>query len=168
MNKVTVYAIAGGVLVTVACAGLYGAFAYGKSVERAENNARVAAAVEAAKKKQAKDQKSVNDLADQYYQAVEKNVEIASNLNKLKAELRKTRNAPPPECNPFLPPVVPAIYRMFNQATSHPDLPQAVGTRVPDEAGDGLDAVQYCGTEAARLAIKVNALQGVIRQSECF
>jgi len=160
--------VAGGIAVLViACLWLADRNGYNRASTKF--NAAAAQAAEAAKQKQAAEQKVINDLAGQFYKAAE-NLQIkSSELNRLKSQLRSERYVEPdPECRCLPGRVLPAVYRMHNAAADNRDLPQAVGTIEPDEAGDGIEVVQYSVTEYNRIAVQLNTLQAVIRESACF
>lgn len=131
-------------------------------------NAEAAVAAKDAKDKQAADQKAINDLAGQFYESTEQLHKKTTELNSLKNRLRRSYAEPKPDC--FCRPgdVMPAVYRMFNEAADNPDLPQLVGTVKPDDAGDGLEAIQRAVTEYNKVAIQLNTLQDVVKSSECF
>jgi len=121
----------------------------------AEYSVEAAKAAEVARKKQALDQAKINDLADKYYSAKQKEAERSNEIDDLKKSLRAANDEY-------------AAYRLFNEAANNPDLSEAVGSRRPDEERDGIDAVQYSVREYNRVAIKVNTLTDIIKSSECY
>lgn len=146
--------VAGGIIVLF-CLALYLADKNGYSRAVADYSVEAALLAEEAGKRQAIEQRSVNDLADQYYQAMQREGEKANEINDLKKQLRATRDR-------F------SAYRLFNEAANSPDLPENRRTQKPDEEEDGLDAIQYPVTEYNATAAQVNALIEIIESSECF
>lgn len=170
--------VAGLVLAIAASLWLADRNGFNRAMAKVEANNTKATA--AAKEQQAIEQAGINDLAGLYHGAMQTLHDTQQELHDYKAELRSeqqkrrtTHDSTDCNCEARPPPaepvdVLPAVYRMFNRAIQHPDLPENQRRQPPDAAGDGLDAVQYCGQESARLAIKVNTLQGIIRSSSCF
>ncbi len=175
------YAVLGVMCIVSVLGMLYLADKNGYNRSNAEHAKLGATKSQEAKEKQAIEQVGINDLADQYVSALETSHALSKELDQYKAQLRQAREKrtknenPSKECkcnnvDPERPvwPVYPAIYRMYNRSIVHPDLPPNQRVRAIDEIGDGIDAIQHCGTEETRLKIKVNKLQGVIRRSSCF
>lgn len=158
--------VVGGIIIIAgACVFLADRNGYHRAV--AKYNAEAAQAADEAKRKQAEQQKALTAVTDEYYKAIEGQRDITRRLDAYK---KKLRGQPDDQaCNKRIHgSVLPAVYRMFNEAADHPDLPTTIGTRQPDAAGDGLEAIQACFEERHRYAIQVNTLQGIIRQSDCF
>ena len=153
----------------VVCAGglFYLADKNGYNRAIAKVNAETAKVIEKAKAQQAESQQAITQVVDQYYMAIEGRQALQDRLTQYKAQLRGQTDAPACE-NSDNGTVLPAIYRMYNAAADHPDLPEAVGARLPDAAGDGLDAIQFAVESRHAEAIKVNALQKLMRESGCF
>ena len=133
----------------------------------AKVNAQTAIVIEQAKKEQAETQAALTDVVDKYYQAVSGQMAESKRLERIKQQIRGQPHAACKE-NSTDGTMLPSIYRMFNAAADHRDLPAAIGSRFPDDARDGLDAIQYAITDRHRLGVKVTALQKIIKKSGCF
>jgi hypothetical protein len=166
IGKAYGYAIGGVVGIALLTAAIFGLISHGRVLERADNNAAVALAAETSKIKQAQEQRAINDLASQYYNAVENAGKINTEITQLKNKLRGQHNA---TCDKaIISTDLPMHYQLFNSAASHTDLSTAGRTQEPDAARDGLDAIQYAASEANRAKTKVNALISIIKSSSCF
>jgi hypothetical protein len=128
---------------------------------------QVAAVAEHAKDQQASLQAELTRAVDKYYLSKETSQAHSAALQSTINKLRGERHGKCDE-NGTTRTVLPAIYRVFNQAADHPDLSAAIGSRIPDAEADGLDAVQYSVTEYNRIALQANALIEIIESSPCF
>lgn len=151
----------------LAASAAYGLVQYGRALERADNNALVAAAVEEALQEQTALQAQMTAVVDHYYETIQVSREYSNRLQSTINELRGQRDASGCETGVHAT-ALPAVYRVFNEAADHPALPDAVGTRVPDAAGDGFDAIQACFEERHHYALRVVVLQDVIKQAPCI
>jgi len=158
--------VAGGI--AAACAALlFLADRNGYSRAVAKYSAEAAQAAEDAKQDQAAQQAKIIAVNDALQKALERNRATAQRLERTKEKLREQDHAHTSD-RTIHGTVLPAVYRMFNAAADHPDLPAADGSRIPDAAGDGLDAIQACFQERHRYGLQLNALQQIIRTSDCF
>jgi hypothetical protein len=153
--------VAAGVIV-LAVGILWMAYQKGYDSAVADYSVEAAKAADRAKEKQAEKQAEVNDYADKYYQALQRERERDNEINDTKRRFRALATAND-SCVADL-----AHYRLFNEAADNPDLPENRRTRLIDEEADGLDAIQYSVDEYNAVAGQVNALIDIIEVSECF
>jgi hypothetical protein len=125
----------------------------------ADYSVQAADLAQKAKKKQAIEQIAVNDLADQYYKAQEREHEKSIEVDALKRALRERDSMASNDDAP---------YRLFNEAANSANLPDNPRTQAPDAERDSLDAIQYSVAEFNRVAQKANTLTAIIAASECF
>lgn len=167
MPRLAIYGLAALITSSTLLGISYGLIQHGRTLEAVDNNARAALVAEQVQIRQATDQKAINNLADLYYQSMARENDRAQAIRRLKDELRKASASAAGE-NSHNRSVLPAAYQLFNRAANSADLPDPGRAQRPDDAGDGLDAIQYAASEAIRVKLKVNALQAIVRQSDCF
>ena len=163
-----------GIVGVVALLGaVFGAGHYtGTMNERLENEKAFAKMMQIVQEQQAALQAEINTVTDNYHQALKageiQNAQVEDYKTMLRREIAeaKAQQCEGQDSSDIVhtgPVKLAAHYRLFNEAADHPELSGAVGSRIPDEAGDGLDAIQACLRERHELALQLNHLINVIK-----